>query len=91
MALLTLTNCATHSESIDLPPPPKPLACDPAIVAYYQERPAIKGAIPQARTAEQESLLEQFLLSVRGIIDFGNEADRIATLAKQECIDRVSG
>jgi hypothetical protein len=89
--LLLLTSCVTPSGPTDAPQADIPIACDPVIVAYSQERPQIQGAIPQARTEEQASLLEQFLLSVRAIIDYGDEADRVAEIAKQECVNRVSG
>lgn len=88
---LALTSCATHSELDDIPQADRPVACDPAVVAYSQERPPIHGAIPQARTEEQASLLEEFLLSVRSIVDYGDEANRIANIAKTDCQNRVSG
>lgn len=84
-------SCGTLSEPIETVATPKPLACDPAIVAYSQEEPALRGSIPQAHTDEQATGIESFLLYVRSLIDYGREANRIANLAKNECIDRVSG
>lgn len=84
-------SCGTLSEPNEPVAIPKPLACAPAIVAYSQEEPSLRGSIPQARTEEEATGIENFLLYVRSIIDFGREADRIANLGKAQCIDRVSG
>ena len=91
LALLVLTNCAAHSEQIDPAIPPKPLASDPAICAYSSEEPQVQGTIPRPQNEEEAEGIRLFLSSFASWIDFGREADRIANLAKAECLSRVGG
>lgn len=89
--LLTLTNCATPSEQISQAEPPKPLASDPALCAYSSQEPQVQGTIPRPQNEEEAEGIRLFLSSVAAWIDFGREADRIARLAKDECLSRVGG
>jgi len=51
----------------------------------------LQGAIPKAQNEEEAEGLRLFFTYVAGMIDFGREADRVAKLAKAECLDRVAG
>lgn len=91
LVLLALTNCGTRSTLGEPVEQPKPLASNPVLCAYSNEEPALQGAIPKPQNEEEAEGIRRFLGYVAGLIDFGREADRVAKIAKQECLDRVGG
>lgn len=91
LGLLLLTNCAALSGPSDPVAEPKPLAQDAAICAYSNEEPKLEGAIPKPQNEEEAAGINAFLSYVAVLIDFGREADRVANIAKEECLSRVRG
>lgn len=85
-----LTACETSSNNIPPPQLIQPQACNPRVEAELRSEPQIpeEASIPQPVTEDEREGLALFLGFVSDALEWGREANTVAQIARQDCLER---